>query len=687
MTLIPGYLCVKLMKFETTGKIQTLLYSFSLSLLINYLMVYLLTFLKLYKPTVLYLILLVEGALLLYIMDFKRDKQRLTFEKKTGFFTSFLAENPGYSLVFIITLTVFYTFASHLLSSLGSVFSAWDAVVSWNRWAVSWSHNSFPALTWHYPQLIPTNWSLAYVFMGNSTVQFFSKPLMALFPILTLLLFFDLALKKREYVYLLGLIFYGKIIQHYFDPDFIVSGYVDLAVSFFMFLTLYAMIAGRQKEQYSFRSIFLINIFAATAALTKQSGLFILLLVLVWDIHAFFLKVSVITLKKKAPAFFLLVGSVMLLLFGYIEKEVEISKGKDRSELAYVTHDIHRGKTVYQRLEKGLSFLIKKSTGDKIFFFCLVFLLLISVFHKNSRLVFIFFVIPFFLIWGMFYSYDLRNLAPVLPFAAYSGAFGLVVLIKKVKQVLPKNLQLSKIKLKSVHFIILLLPTLLLFNFKVFTRSSLMDYQIKIMAREKTYSRQSQNIEIHQGVLANNLFNYKLTNYMSQLTTKSDVEEYKVWFPRKINKKSISPSLLIQGIRGKFNLNFKREDNKNILHVQLSESGPKGQNIILFGYSANEKGFNLNSPQGKFVHFILQAKISKKLLNKNNHMFIQDFTGNWEKECIYFQGEEWHTYLVSKKIRFGSSKIVMGIRFVPETKKDKISIKEMRVTVSKDPLY
>ena len=67
MAFIPGYLFLQLIKFEVKGKIQTIVYSFSLSLLLNYLIVYLLTALKLYTPFTLYIILLVEGVLLFYL--------------------------------------------------------------------------------------------------------------------------------------------------------------------------------------------------------------------------------------------------------------------------------------------------------------------------------------------------------------------------------------------------------------------------------------------------------------------------------------------------------------------------------------------------------------------------------------------------------------------------------------------
>ena len=100
----------------------------------------------------------------------------------------------------------------YFILNIGKVFNVWDTIFSWNRWAVDWSYNQFPALTYEYPQILPANWSLSYVIMQNKEVQAFTKAIMSLFSLFTILLFFDLARIKKNLVYLLGAILYGVIL-------------------------------------------------------------------------------------------------------------------------------------------------------------------------------------------------------------------------------------------------------------------------------------------------------------------------------------------------------------------------------------------------------------------------------------------------------------------------------------------
>ncbi|MDP3691994.1 hypothetical protein [Bradyrhizobium sp.] len=65
------------------------------------------------------------------------------------------------------------------------VFGEGDVSISWNRWALLWSQGLFPTGSYGYPQLIPTLWSVTYIFTG-STEQYFAYYLhigLLIFPI------------------------------------------------------------------------------------------------------------------------------------------------------------------------------------------------------------------------------------------------------------------------------------------------------------------------------------------------------------------------------------------------------------------------------------------------------------------------------------------------------------------------
>ena len=87
---------------------------------------------------------------------------------------------------------------SLFISKIGSVFTIWDSVVSWNHWAVEWFSNSHPLDTKRYAQLIPSNFSVTYSFMQTDKIQFFAIGFMPLFASYLLLLMFDLGLKRRN---------------------------------------------------------------------------------------------------------------------------------------------------------------------------------------------------------------------------------------------------------------------------------------------------------------------------------------------------------------------------------------------------------------------------------------------------------------------------------------------------------
>ena len=73
MTVIPGFLVLNYSRITLESKLQALAYTFAFSVLINYLLVYLLTVIKIYKPVTIYIILSIELLLLIYYW-IKSDK-------------------------------------------------------------------------------------------------------------------------------------------------------------------------------------------------------------------------------------------------------------------------------------------------------------------------------------------------------------------------------------------------------------------------------------------------------------------------------------------------------------------------------------------------------------------------------------------------------------------------------------
>ena len=143
-------------------------------------------------------------------------------------------------------------------------------------------------------------------------------------------------------------------------------------------------------------------------------------------------------------------------------------------------------------------------------------------------------------------------------------------------------------------------------------------------------------------------------------------------------------SLSVQGIRGKFDINKNKA--KGMVTVANIEAAKSGRRLIQLGFRANAKKNKITVPPGRYIHFLVTAKVSKSLINKDNYIFIQDFKKKWERQKFYFSSPYWRDYLISRRIREGSSDVMLGLRLAPQSPEDKIIIKNVRVYVSDKPL-
>ena len=487
---IPGYIAIKYLGInlnadagiKKNSQIRQSIYGFGLSLVIDYLLVFVFTTVGIYKPSTLYILLFIEGGLLIHYWAagskprFKRyidlDVNRCVASLKQFFASHSLT----YNFLFLLSIGVLLWYVFLFFYFLGSVFDHWDPVTGWNRFAWDWANNHWPANTWRYPQLLPANWSISYVLMQNAGVQCFAKAIMPLFSIAVLLLFLDLALNKKKPVYLLALVSCGILLGYLYEPSFIVSGYMDIAVSFLAFLSFHAIHSGPRDTTGSLRfpNLWLAIIFASGAAVTKQSGLFILAVILVWVSKNLYKNRKTTSNKRITGKVLLLLFTVIIIAASwYIIKEIHIARGLDRSEIAMV-QGVQRHNSYPERLANAFNQLttlrnpkLKPLVAAGIFF---VFL---GVFHKKSWTVTLFIVIPYSLIWGIFFSYDTRNLAFVLPFIAFSAAFGLAFL----KSLFKGWSKIPPWKIPLVPVIIAVLLVLTVLNFTILKKGTLIQHQ------------------------------------------------------------------------------------------------------------------------------------------------------------------------------------------------------------------
>lgn len=536
-TFIPGFLLLKYTKTRI-NKIRQLVYGFGLSLLINYLLVFLLTITGIYKPLTLYIILFIEGVLLVYYYwkcrppltgYIKLDCRRWFTSWKQ--FTTF--NSLTYNFLFIVSLAVILWYVFLFFYFLGGVFEHWDPVVGWNRFALDWADNQLPGHTWRYPQLIPANWSLSYVLLQNTEVQCFAKALMPLFSLGVMLLFLDLGLRiqKKKSLYLLGLILSGIFLAYMYNPSFIVSGYVDIAVSFFAFLAFHALHRfPEENNRWNFKQVWWAVVFASAAAVTKQSGLYILGVILVWAFIRIFKNRKAFSPKKTVGIILLVLLTVSIVSVSwYVLKEIHIQSGKDQSGIELV-QKAHQGAGYTQRFTRAVTKLAThRHPKLQFLFYAGILVMLLGVFHKKSWRVTLFIVIPYTLIWGFFFSYDTRNLAPMIPFMAFTAAGGMVFL----KKLLPGDKKMPVFNVPVIPVIILVLLGLAAMNFTLLEKDTIIRQQIhkKMKMGDAELNALLYRFHNKQGITGKIATNYLYLKYLPGL------EQFFLYRPGRVSSK------------------------------------------------------------------------------------------------------------------------------------------------------
>ena len=225
ITFLPGMLIYKAFKIQKEI-INSLVFTFGLSLIANYCGVFLLTALGLYTLTVVYIVFIIEIALVLWLyretLLSSLGNLGITVVKRiTSYFSNFEIKNPknnqkqavvnllmgGIFVFFIImAFSSLWWILKFWWNNLGSVFTMWDPVVQWNQWTTAWFQNKIPLGTHLYPQLMPMNFSIPYIFLGSSQLQLFTTGFMPLFSIYILLIMLDLGLRYRRIGYFIGLV-------------------------------------------------------------------------------------------------------------------------------------------------------------------------------------------------------------------------------------------------------------------------------------------------------------------------------------------------------------------------------------------------------------------------------------------------------------------------------------------------
>lgn len=169
--------------------------------------------------------------------------------------------------------------------------------------------------------------------------------------------------------------------------------------------------------------------------------------------------------------------------------------------------------------------------------------------------------------------------------------------------------------------------------------------------------------------------------------------EYKVWpleeedLVKEVDSSgNITFSLRVQGIRGKFRVETKKIDGEDTLVLRNLEKGKNGKRILQIGFSLEREFIEKHSLFSKHAYFLVNISIPKHLINRKNFIFIQDFDGKWNRNKVYFSRDSWRNYVVKKKIKHKSQKSGIGLRIEPQSPKDEILIKDIKIYFLKEKI-
>ncbi len=464
---IPGLLIRKLIKIRG-GIIEQMIYIFPISLIFNYLLVYFLAYLRIYTHVIFLLIMILEtaGLCLIYRNILNQSISatihniKISIQNEILPLTDFWKETQGIQniLNFILWIlcgagnlsAIFWGF--HILRlKIGTVFTGWDTLLSWNSYAEIWAANKVPVIHGAYPQMVPANWSICYVTERSNALQLFNVLIPPIFFILIFVIFFDLGFAKRE----TGFFIAGIIARYMLKKimgDEIADGYMDVPAAFMILLAVYTWLKMENRSAEDKKKLlFLSIVFSAGAAVTKQAGITALIFVPLFILRS---EKDVFRYLSRKEKYILILLPILIAgpwyLHCLINSQNPGTEGEEIIASGIVT--FNRDYDLPHKLIFARKFLGKYLT---VFIFSLIGMPFIK---RKYRFPFFLLSWPITIIWILFFTYDSRNLASALPFISASAGLFCSSLIQKLMMVL------ERIKAGNIPFWIILITVITLLS-------------------------------------------------------------------------------------------------------------------------------------------------------------------------------------------------------------------------------
>lgn len=540
--------------------------SFTISQIINFILIFTLTYFKCYNRQSVYILLVLELLILLYIY-FKGSKKPYTASvaDKYAEFVE-VAQKPLGKLATAAALLSVIIVILLMASNVGEIFGGWDPVFSWNKWAVSFFNNSLPTGIRHYPQLIPANWSVTYVLIGEP-LQFLPKAMMPLYLLFILLSIIDIALIEKSIGVMLGVVITLII---FVSARVSFEGYVDTPVAFFVFQSFYllyiANTGGDKKNKITY--LILAGLVAAGAGVTKQAGLYLIILYPFFCYSILSKNKEPLSVKIKVLGIFLTFVIIIVLPF-YLYANQQIATGKSVSEIAWVTNGIYGNKSMAERFFDALG-LLNKLIRVPYLIYPLIVLFFYSLKEKKLRPISVLFTLPYFFIWAFYFSYDLRNLSITYPLIGISLGIGLYQFLLLILTKVPEK----QVRISIVVSVVLMATFFVLQGDKKYTIKYYKDVHTKL---EKKICLPALNELIYKyaeqhGITGKIATDYPILDFLP------DFKKYAVTY---------TPALLVSDSIG-YVLIRENDYNKSMISKLLMQAKAKKATLIFYYSDIND---------------------------------------------------------------------------------------------------
>ncbi len=443
---LPGFLLVSF--FKRINFYDKIILSFPLSIIVNYILIFILLFFNTYNSIYLYIIFGLEilAVCTLY-------KQHL-FNLK-NFKYHFLIE---LNLINIFLFLILFIYLYLSVSTIGQITFPGDPLVMWDNWAKSFALGTIPyEKTMDYPQAYPILMSITYVFIGNTDIEFFSRVICVIYPLIIWLIIFRILfilpnskIKIKYFGIFLTLIILYKFRHTLFigfvDPILIFS---TLCLGYILFLDF----KFKFKNEY-----ILVCLLAILPGLLKQTSLY---LSIIFPIIYFMISYHLNQKLNLKKFIFYFVFFVSILSPWYIYKIILFSQDQGSLQFFNLSFFSDTNNFVSDPDENLIrSFFLNIKYGLKLifgnFYIVVLVIILIGIF-SNFYTIITFFIIllPYFILWSNMFANDARNFSFLYPAVAFLLTFGLSKILVYLNFVL-KNYFSSKLKINLFKNLILI---------------------------------------------------------------------------------------------------------------------------------------------------------------------------------------------------------------------------------------